>query len=79
MIRPNVLVLPNQHTYIFIQVDSVRMMGMLLIVAVKPVHLQHIRDIRTTYTKTALFGLLVRPFLKTNQIGSSKIYFWEFW
>jgi len=39
-------------------VDSVRMMGMLLIVACKPIHLQHIRNIRTTYTKTALYGLL---------------------
>lgn len=68
---------PISILVVFMQVDSVRMMGMLLIVAVKPVHLQHIRDIRTTYTKTALFGLLVRPFWKTNQINS-KTFFWEF-
>lgn len=69
---------PISILVVFIQVDSVRMMGMLLVVAVKPVHLQHIRDIRTTYTKTALFGLLVRTFWKTNQINSSKNSFWEF-
>lgn len=69
---------PISILVVFIQVDSVRMMGMLLIVAVKPVHLQHIRDIRTTYTKTALFGLLVRTSWKTNQINSSKNSFWEF-
>ena len=41
----------------------VRMMGLLLIVAVKPQHLSHIREIRTTYTKTAFYGLLVRLLL----------------
>lgn len=39
-------------------VDMVRMMGLLLIVAVKPQHLPFIREIRTTYTKTAFYGLL---------------------
>jgi len=39
-------------------VEMVRMMGLLLIVAVKPKHLSHIREIRTTYTKTAFYGLL---------------------
>lgn len=39
-------------------VDYVRMMGLLLIVATKPQHLQFFREIRSTYTKTAFFGLL---------------------
>ena len=39
-------------------VDYVRMMGLLLIVATKPQHLQFFREVRTTYTKTAFYGLL---------------------
>lgn len=50
----------------FYQVEMVRMMGLLLIVAVKPQHLSHIREIRTTYTKTAFYGLLVSLVFKIN-------------
>lgn len=39
-------------------VDYVRMMGLLLIVATKPQHLQFFREIRSTYTKTGFYGLL---------------------
>ncbi|XP_057294349.1 inositol polyphosphate 5-phosphatase K-like [Hydractinia symbiolongicarpus] len=41
-----------------VMVDSVRMMGLLLLVATKPRHLPHIREIRTTYTRTGFYGLL---------------------
>ena len=37
---------------------SARMMGLLLLVAAKPLHLPHLREVRSTYTRTALYGLL---------------------
>lgn len=36
------------------------MVGLLLIVAVKTKHLPFVRDKRTSYVRTALWGLLVR-------------------
>ncbi|XP_047141961.1 phosphatidylinositol 4,5-bisphosphate 5-phosphatase A isoform X1 [Hydra vulgaris] len=41
-----------------VMVESARMMGMLLIVAVKPIHLPFLREIRSTYTKTSFYGLI---------------------
>uniref|UniRef100_A0A4W4GEL6 Inositol polyphosphate-related phosphatase domain-containing protein n=1 Tax=Electrophorus electricus TaxID=8005 RepID=A0A4W4GEL6_ELEEL len=39
-----------------VKVTSVRMQGLLLIIFAKQAHLPFIRDIRTTYTRTGLFG-----------------------
>ncbi|XP_029956290.1 inositol polyphosphate 5-phosphatase K isoform X2 [Salarias fasciatus] len=40
----------------FVKVTSVRMQGLLLLVFAKQVHLPYIRNIRTTYTRTGIYG-----------------------
>ncbi|XP_061608808.1 inositol polyphosphate 5-phosphatase K isoform X2 [Phyllopteryx taeniolatus] len=40
----------------FVKVTSVRMQGLLLLVFAKQSHLPYIRDIRSTYTRTGIFG-----------------------
>ena len=44
---------------LFLQLKSIRMLGMVHLVAVHSKHLPFVRDIRPGYCKTALLGLLV--------------------
>ena len=44
---------------LFLQLKSIRMLGMVHLVAVHTKHLPYVRDIRPGYCKTALLGLLV--------------------
>lgn len=45
------------------QVSSIRMQGLLLLVYVKHLHLPYVRDLRTSYTRTGMYGYWVRPAL----------------
>ncbi|XP_051891433.1 inositol polyphosphate 5-phosphatase Ka isoform X2 [Pristis pectinata] len=40
----------------YVKVSSIRMQGLLLLVYIKYLHLPYIRDLRTSYTRTGLFG-----------------------
>lgn len=42
------------------QVEQIRMIGMLLIVAVKMKHIPFIRNKRTSFTRTGFWGFVVR-------------------
>ena len=44
---------------LILQLKSIRMLGMVHLVAVHTRHLPYVRDIRPGYCKTALLGLLV--------------------
>ena len=46
--------------YFSLQLKSIRMLGMVHLVAVHTKHLPYVREIRPGYCKTALLGLLVK-------------------
>ncbi|XP_032901754.1 inositol polyphosphate 5-phosphatase K [Amblyraja radiata] len=40
----------------YVRVSSIRMQGLLLLVYVKHLHLPYVRDLRTSYTRTGMYG-----------------------
>lgn len=51
------------------QLSSIRMQGLLLLIFVKHDHLPFIRDVRTNYTRTGLYGYWVKKYSVFNFAG----------
>lgn len=62
--------------YFSLQLKSIRMLGMVHLVAVHTKHLPFVREIRPGYCKTALLGLLVNngSYNTTNNITNNNLF-----